>query len=168
MTRIQAASIPHALAGRDVMGAAKTGSGKTLAFVVPVLEALWRQRWSSMDGLGALVISPTRELTLQIFDVLRAAGKHHALSAGLLMGGKKEFREEQAMVRAAGRDMSIFFAVYFCLCKQLLPSTSCSYSHSPLTPLTSCLMHDSGSSHEHISSNPRAPPAAPGADSRLR
>lgn len=50
------------------------------------------------DGLAALVISPTRELSLQIFEVLRAFGKHHQLSAGLITGGKKEFREEQASV----------------------------------------------------------------------
>lgn len=50
------------------------------------------------DGLAALVISPTRELALQIFEVLRVFGKHHQLSAGLITGGKKEFREEQASV----------------------------------------------------------------------
>ena len=59
---------------------------------------LWRERWSSDEGLGALVISPTRELAMQIFDVLREVGKHHGFSAGLLIGGKKEFREEQARV----------------------------------------------------------------------
>lgn len=50
------------------------------------------------DGLAALVISPTRELSLQIFEVLRLFAKHHQLSAGLITGGKKEFREEQASV----------------------------------------------------------------------
>ena len=79
MTDIQRAAIPHALAGRDVLGAAKTGSGKTLAFLVPVLELLHRLRWSAMDGLGAVVISPTRELAMQIFDVLRVVGKQHEL-----------------------------------------------------------------------------------------
>lgn len=53
---------------------------------------------SCRDGLAALVISPTRELALQIFEVLRVFGKHHQLSAGLITGGKKEFREEQASV----------------------------------------------------------------------
>ena len=74
MTRIQAAALPHALARRDILGAAKTGSGKTLSFTVPALEMLWRERWSSDEGLGALVISPTRELAMQIFDVLREVG----------------------------------------------------------------------------------------------
>ena len=98
MTRIQAAAIPHALAGRDLLGAAKTGSGKTLAFLVPCLEALWRNKWSAMDGLGVLVVCPTRELAIQIFDVLRKVGQHHTFSAGLLIGGKREFNEEQRRV----------------------------------------------------------------------
>ncbi|KDD73073.1 hypothetical protein H632_c2565p0, partial [Helicosporidium sp. ATCC 50920] len=56
LTAIQRAALPQALAGRDVLGAAKTGSGKTLAFVVPVLELLHRRRWGRFDGLGALVL----------------------------------------------------------------------------------------------------------------
>ncbi|KAJ0404731.1 hypothetical protein ATCC90586_008351 [Pythium insidiosum] len=93
-TRIQIGAIPHALAGRDILGAAKTGSGKTLAFLLPLLEKLYRLRWDVEDGLGALVISPTRELALQIFEVLRSVGKFHSFSAGLVIGGKN-FKEEQ-------------------------------------------------------------------------
>jgi ATP-dependent RNA helicase DDX10/DBP4 len=88
LTAIQRAALPHALAGRDVLGAAKTGSGKTLAFLIPALEALHRARWGRLDGLGALVISPTRELALQIFDTLRRVGARHELSAALLVGGR--------------------------------------------------------------------------------
>ncbi|RKO90950.1 P-loop containing nucleoside triphosphate hydrolase protein, partial [Blyttiomyces helicus] len=62
LTEIQRASLPLSLCGRDVLGAAKTGSGKTLAFVIPVLEGLYRAKWSPMHGVGALIISPTREL----------------------------------------------------------------------------------------------------------
>ena len=62
MTDIQAKSLPISLRGKDVLGAARTGSGKTLAFMIPVLEILYRRKWSAMDGLGALIISPTREL----------------------------------------------------------------------------------------------------------
>ena len=113
MTKIQKAAIPHALADRDVLGAAKTGSGKTLAYVffffefriipynhsnhrfmIPVLEKLYRLRWGKEDGLGALVISPTRELAFQIFEVTRQLGYRHTLSAGLVIGGK-DFRNEQ-------------------------------------------------------------------------
>jgi superfamily II DNA/RNA helicase len=61
--------IARLLCLRDVLGAAKTGSGKTLAFVVPVLEKLFREGWSLADGLAALIITPTRELALQIFEV---------------------------------------------------------------------------------------------------
>jgi hypothetical protein len=62
MTDIQAKSLPVSLKGKDVLGAARTGSGKTLAFLVPVLETLYRRKWGPSDGLGALIISPTREL----------------------------------------------------------------------------------------------------------
>ncbi len=48
--------------GRDVLGAAKTGSGKTLAFLIPVIEILWRRRWVKDHGVGAIIVSPTREL----------------------------------------------------------------------------------------------------------
>ncbi|KAK9832102.1 hypothetical protein WJX81_007052 [Elliptochloris bilobata] len=99
LTAIQRAALPHALAGRDVLGAAKTGSGKTLAFLVPLLEKLFRLRWGRYDGLGALVISPTRELAVQIFNELRRVGARHDLSAGLLIGGKG-VREEQERVNA--------------------------------------------------------------------
>ena len=100
MTEIQKASIPHALAGRDILGAARTGSGKTLSFVVPILECLYRNRWSKrQDGPGAIVLSPTRELAGQIFAVLRKVGAQHAsLSVGLLVGGKKDFSTEQQHV----------------------------------------------------------------------
>lgn len=73
-------------------------SGKTLAFLVPVLECLYRNRFRPMDGPGAIVLSPTRELAVQIFQVLRNVGAHHQLSAGLLVGGKKEFYTEQRHV----------------------------------------------------------------------
>ncbi|KAI3430456.1 hypothetical protein D9Q98_005051 [Chlorella vulgaris] len=97
LTAVQRAALPHALCGRDVLGAAKTGSGKTLAFLLPVVEKLYRARWSKPDGLGALIISPTRELALQIFDELRKVGRRHDLSAGLLIGGK-DVKEEQERV----------------------------------------------------------------------
>lgn len=48
--------------GKDILGAARTGSGKTLAFLIPVLERLYRKGWTKLDGVGALIISPTREL----------------------------------------------------------------------------------------------------------
>ena len=88
MTPIQRASIPHILSKKDVLGTALTGSGKSLAFVVPILENLYREKWSSMDGLGCLIIIPTRELGIQLFDTLTKVGKYHNFSAGLIIGGK--------------------------------------------------------------------------------
>ncbi|GBF94447.1 ATP-dependent RNA helicase [Raphidocelis subcapitata] len=97
LTAIQRAALPHALAGRDVLGAAKTGSGKTLSFLIPLVELLYRRSWGKLDGLGALVLTPTRELAVQIFDELVKVGRRHELSAGLLIGGKK-VAEEAARV----------------------------------------------------------------------
>lgn len=81
------------------MGAAKTGSGKTLAFLVPVLENLYRQQWTEIDGLGALIISPTRELATQIFQVLRKIGRNHSFSAGLIIGGRSLQEERERLGR---------------------------------------------------------------------
>ena len=66
MTEIQLKSLPVSLKGKDVLGAARTGSGKTLAFLIPVLEILYRRKWGTPDGLGALIISPTRELVCNV------------------------------------------------------------------------------------------------------
>lgn len=96
-TSIQAQTIQLALDGHDVLGAAKTGSGKTLAFLIPLLESLHKDNWSSMDGLGALVITPTRELAYQIFDVLNKIGRFHRFSAGLVIGGKDLKFEKKRM-----------------------------------------------------------------------
>ena len=81
LTDIQARALPLALKGKDVLGAARTGSGKTLAFLVPILEVLLRKKWGPTDGLGALVISPTREL------VSRLSHPRTALADIILSGG---------------------------------------------------------------------------------
>lgn len=100
MTDIQKSTIIHALAGRDVLGASKTGSGKTLAFCVPLIENLYRQKWSKFDGLGALIITPSRELALQIFELLRTFGKYHSFSIGLVVGGNSKFEEEKKFINS--------------------------------------------------------------------
>ncbi|KAL1948548.1 hypothetical protein VTO73DRAFT_12623 [Trametes versicolor] len=99
MTDIQAKSVPVSLKGKDVLGAARTGSGKTLAFLIPALEILYRRKWGPQDGLGALIISPTRELAVQIFDVLRSIGGYHSFSAGLVIGGKNLKDESERLAR---------------------------------------------------------------------
>ncbi|RWS08741.1 putative ATP-dependent RNA helicase DDX10-like protein [Dinothrombium tinctorium] len=87
-TEIQREAIGLALKGCDILGAAKTGSGKTLAFVIPILECLFRERWTKFDGIGAIVITPTRELAYQIFEVINKVGEYHDFSVGLIIGGK--------------------------------------------------------------------------------
>lgn len=88
MTAIQQHSIPVSLQNWDVLASAQTGSGKTLAFLIPILEKLYKMQWSEFDGLGALVISPTRELAIQTYEVLLKIGKQFNLAAGLVIGGK--------------------------------------------------------------------------------
>uniref|UniRef100_A0A3F2YX44 ATP-dependent RNA helicase n=1 Tax=Anopheles farauti TaxID=69004 RepID=A0A3F2YX44_9DIPT len=87
-TVIQRASILPALNGKDILAAAKTGSGKTLAFLIPILERLFLEKWTRLDGLGALIITPTRELAVQIFETIARVGKHHDFTAGLIIGGQ--------------------------------------------------------------------------------
>ena len=99
LTDIQQQAIPLGLKGFDLLGAAKTGSGKTLAFLVPVLENLYRKKWTEYDGLGALILSPTRELAIQIFEVLRKIGRYHTFSAGLVIGGKSLQEERERLGR---------------------------------------------------------------------
>lgn len=63
-----------------------------------VIEKLFRLRWSRDDGVGAIIISPTRELAYQIFDELKKIGKYHSLSGGLLIGGRKDVETEKEHV----------------------------------------------------------------------
>ena len=70
------------------MCCARTGSGKTLSYLIPLVECLYRKRWTQMDGLGGLVLVPTRELGMQAFNVLKSFAGLHDLSAALVIGGK--------------------------------------------------------------------------------
>src|SRR5512145_2086382 len=83
-TAIQARAIPPVLAGRDLIGCAQTGTGKTAAFALPLL-----QRLSPTSGgvPRCLVVTPTRELALQIGDDLRAYGRHLPLRSAVVFGG---------------------------------------------------------------------------------
>lgn len=99
LTDIQKKAIPVALKSQDVMGTARTGSGKTLAFLVPVIEKLIRENITEYDGLAALIVSPTRELAVQIFEVLAKIGRHNSFSAGLVTGGKDVKYEKERISR---------------------------------------------------------------------
>jgi ATP-dependent RNA helicase DDX18/HAS1 len=81
------------VAGRDVLGAAKTGSGKTLSFLIPAIEMLHSLRFKPRNGTGAIVISPTRELALQIFQVACELMKHHSQTYGIVIGGANRHAE---------------------------------------------------------------------------
>jgi ATP-dependent RNA helicase DDX18/HAS1 len=87
MMEIQHKSIRPLLAGKDLLGAAKTGSGKTLAFLVPAVELLYKLNFLLRDGTGVIVISPTRELSLQTYGVLTELLKYHHHTHGIIMGG---------------------------------------------------------------------------------
>jgi ATP-dependent RNA helicase RhlE len=98
-TAIQAASIPRALEGQDVLATAQTGTGKTLAFLIPIIE---RVRVKSTPGIAALVLVPTRELAMQVarqFDILRG---RELPPAALVVGGLPERQQLDAIRRGAG------------------------------------------------------------------
>jgi ATP-dependent RNA helicase DDX18/HAS1 len=93
LTKIQALAIPPLLAGRDVLGQAKTGSGKTLAFLIPTLELLYKAKFAPRNGTGVIIMSPTRELALQIFGVLKELASYHSHTIGIVMGGANRSNE---------------------------------------------------------------------------
>lgn len=99
MTEVQARTIPQLLVGRDVLGAAKTGSGKTLAFLIPSIELLYRAKFIPRNGTGVIVISPTRELALQIYSVARDLMKFHSQTHGLVMGGSNRRTEAEKLIK---------------------------------------------------------------------
>ena len=98
LTEIQRCVIPHALKGRDILASSRTGSGKTLSYLVPLIECLYREKWTSMDGLGAMVVLPTRELAVQVSEVLRSLVDGIRLSHGLITGGKSLEAERKALL----------------------------------------------------------------------
>jgi ATP-dependent RNA helicase DDX18/HAS1 len=100
MTEIQARAIPPLLEGRDLVGSAKTGSGKTLAFLIPVVELVHKLKFMPRNGTGAIIISPTRELSMQTFGVLKELmDGHHFQTYGLLMGGANRQIECQKLAK---------------------------------------------------------------------
>ncbi len=98
-TEVQAAAIPHAAAGKDVIATAQTGTGKTLAFLVPIMDKLMLQAESRP---GALVLVPTRELALQIGKQYEQLRGKKLPAAALLIGGVAEGTQLRA-VRAGAK-----------------------------------------------------------------
>ncbi|TAK37715.1 MAG: DEAD/DEAH box helicase [Saprospiraceae bacterium] len=88
-TPIQIQSIPHAMQGRDLLACAQTGTGKTAAFAVPILQKLHEQHISSEKPkvIKALILTPTRELAIQIDESFKAYGRHVHLNNLVVFGG---------------------------------------------------------------------------------
>lgn len=86
-TPIQAATWPFLLSGRDMVGVAETGSGKTLAFGVPCVRAISSMPKEKRKGIKAVIVSPTRELAVQIYDQLVALATPAGLSVVCVYGG---------------------------------------------------------------------------------
>jgi ATP-dependent RNA helicase RhlE len=98
-TPVQAAAIPHALEGKDVLATAQTGTGKTLAFLIPVMEKLLRR---SSPGIAALVLVPTRELAMQVVDQYNALRGKQLSPAALVVGGLSEAQQLHVIRKGPG------------------------------------------------------------------
>jgi ATP-dependent RNA helicase DDX18/HAS1 len=140
-------SFPSALFS-DLMGAAKTGSGKTLAFLIPAVELLYKLKFmprngavlcrsvvriaGCISGTGCVIISPTRELSMQTYGVVAELLEKHSLTHGLVMGGANRQAEAQKLgkgvnivVATPGRLLdhlqvcSVFISTYFVFIRPL-------------------------------------------------
>jgi ATP-dependent RNA helicase RhlE len=98
-TPVQAQSIPAALTGVDLVATAQTGTGKTLAFLLPIMEKLLGQ--ANPKGVRALVLSPTRELAIQISDAFAALSVNTGLRSAVVVGGMSEQTQRNAIRRGA-------------------------------------------------------------------
>jgi ATP-dependent RNA helicase RhlE len=93
-TPIQQQAIPPVLAGQDVLASAQTGTGKTLAFLLPVLHRMLER---PNQGVGALVLLPTRELAAQVAHVAKELGRFAHIRSALLVGGESMVPQLQAL-----------------------------------------------------------------------
>ena len=99
-TPIQEQAIPHALAGRDVLGIAQTGTGKTAAFTLPMLSRLESGRARARMP-RTLILEPTRELAAQVEESFAKYGANHKLNVALLIGGVSFGDQEAKIMRGA-------------------------------------------------------------------
>ncbi|WP_114662753.1 DEAD/DEAH box helicase [Polynucleobacter necessarius] len=101
-TPIQAKSIPHVLAGSDLMGAAQTGTGKTAAFTLPIIQKILRHASNSASParhpIRALVLTPTRELAVQVAENAANYSKHTDLRSAVVYGGV-DMKEQVTVLR---------------------------------------------------------------------
>ena len=99
MTEIQANSLGPLMKGKDLMGKASTGSGKSLAFLVPTIELLYKSKFTPRNGTGAIVLSPTRELALQLYEVVTELMRYHSQTHCVIIGGASRKSEEEKLCR---------------------------------------------------------------------
>ena len=104
-TQIQAETLPKMLNGIDVAGQAQTGTGKTAAFLLATMQTLLREKNQSGDQLRALIISPTRELAIQIHKDAVLLNKYTGFSIGLVYGGVDYIKQKEMV--AGGIDILI-------------------------------------------------------------
>ena len=97
-TPIQQKAIPPVLVGRDLLGCAQTGTGKTAAFALPILQRLSR---SKKDGVRALILTPTRELALQIYENVCQYARYTPCMAAVIFGGVSQIPQVEALERGA-------------------------------------------------------------------
>src|SRR5690554_4237882 len=98
-TPIQAEAIPEVLQGRDLLGCAQTGTGKTAAFSIPILQLLYNQglNKSRRRPIRALIVTPTRELAIQIGESIENYGRHTGLSSTVIFGGVNQNSQVKAL-----------------------------------------------------------------------
>ena len=97
-TPIQQKSIPHILQGKDLLGTAQTGTGKTAAFAIPILQNL-AQKQQKNNNIKVLILTPTRELAIQIDESFKSYGRHLKLRHLVVFGGVKQGAQETALRR---------------------------------------------------------------------
>ncbi len=95
-TPIQAQAIPHLLEGKDLLGTAQTGTGKTAAFAIPILQNLSHKNTKNHQ-IKALILTPTRELAIQIEESFQAYGRFLPLKTLVIFGGVKQGAQEAAL-----------------------------------------------------------------------
>ncbi len=102
-TPVQEQAIPAILAGRDLFGVAQTGTGKTAAFALPIIQLLSEQprKPNTERRVRSLILTPTRELAIQIYDNIQAYGQYTNLRSIVIVGGVSQKPQEQALDRGA-------------------------------------------------------------------
>ncbi len=99
-TAIQAQAIPIALEGTDLLGCAQTGTGKTAAFAIPIIQLLTvNQSFDKRKKVRSLILTPTRELAIQIGESFKNYGRHTKLAYTVIFGGVNQFSQTQALQR---------------------------------------------------------------------